>query len=454
MELIQPSILSGFMELSPEDQVLFNQMKAIVEKHFQAYGFWPLDTPAIEKTEVLFSKGGGETAKQVYRIERSDHSADQALRFDLTVPLARYVAQHSQELSFPFRRYQIAKVWRGERSQKGRYREFYQADIDIIGRDQLALLNDAEIPSVIDHIFQDLGLEGLVFHINHRALLNGFFQMIGVKDLEETLRAIDKLSKIGEAGVGDILRETGLSEEGITRIFDFIASCPSNEETLNKLHRLEAEKETNEAYRQGLSDLTRVYEAMQQFGIDPERIRIDLSITRGLDYYTGMVYETFIQGHESIGSVCSGGRYDDLASNFSKEKFPGIGISIGLTRLFYQLQAADLISWGQGDYLKALVIPMSEEEEPAAIKVVNQLRKVGLSSQLYSESGKMKKKFSYADRIQAAFVVIIGGEERAAGLVSLKNLKTGDQERLSLDEAIERIRQALSKEELIEKQAE
>ena len=437
MDIVQPSILSGFMELSPEDQVLFNKIKDIAIKNFRNYGFWPIDTPAIEKSEILFAKGGGETEKQVYRIEKGEHSQDQALRFDLTVPLARYVAQNAQDLAFPFRRYQVAKVWRGERSQKGRYREFYQADVDIIGRNSLSLLNDAEIPSVMDKIFKEIGVGKAVFHINNRKLLNAFFKDLGIKDSAQILRAIDKLAKIGEENVATILEDEGIDSEKIGRIFSFIKGGEDNSQTLVKL---ENEQGQSEEYKEALEDLKFVYKNMLAFGIDEDSIVIDLSITRGLDYYTGTVYETFLKGHESIGSICSGGRYDNLASNFSKESLPGVGLSIGLTRLFYQLRAADIIQPEKGDYIKALVIAMGEDDRQYAIEVVNRLRSEGLVCQLDSEGGKMKKKFSYADKLGAGYAIIIGESERITKQISIKDLLSGDQNSMSVEDAVKLIK--------------
>lgn len=439
-ELTNPSILPGFMELLPEEQVLFDQMKKTIEDQFILYGFWPLDTPAIEKMDILLAKGGGETSKQIYRIEKGDHSAEQALRFDLTVPLARYVAQYSQKLSFPFRRYQIAKVYRGERSQKGRYREFYQCDIDIVGKEQLSLINDAEIPAVIDQIFQKFALAQPIFHINHRGLLNGFFATLGIKDSTEVLRAIDKLAKIGKEEVRSLLLEAGLSSENTDKIFSFLEISGSNQKKLDQLNKMAQENSDYPEFLQGIEDLCAVYKNMSAFGISEERIEIDLSITRGLDYYTGMVYETFLKGYEEIGSICSGGRYDDLASNFTREKLPGVGLSIGLTRLFYQLSAAELIQPKKGDYLKALVIPMAEEDLSYAIDLVKRLRHEGLVSQLYAEKGKMKKKFSYADSIGARFAFILGENERTEKKVSLKDLSTGEQKTMPLEEAIDLIK--------------
>ncbi|MCI6660660.1 histidine--tRNA ligase [Peptoniphilaceae bacterium SGI.137] len=442
-QLVQPGILPGFMELLPEEQVLFNSIMDTIRRHFERYGFWPLDTPMIEKSEILFAKGGGETTKQIYRIVKGEHSQDQALRFDLTVPLARYVAQHASEISFPFRRYQIAKVFRGERNQKGRYREFYQADIDIIGRDSLSLLNDAEIPAVIYGIFQEIGVGSPILHINHRGLLNGFFHAIGLRDSEEALRSLDKLAKIGETGVKELLLHSGASDEQIRQIFDFLAPTNSNSETFALLENLEEglalSEEAGNLYKKGLAELHTVFDSMLQFGIPETAIQVDRSITRGLDYYTGMVYETFLEGYESIGSVCSGGRYDNLAENFTKEHLPGVGLSIGLTRLFYQLHSTGLITPHHGDYIDAIIIPMGEEDFDFAIQTVRMLREQNLRVQIYTEKGKMKKKFAYADSIGAGSVITIGESERKQGKISLKNLETGVQEILSVEEAVKRL---------------
>lgn len=440
-EIITPSILSGFMELLPDEQVLFDEIKAKIEAGFRRYGFWPIDTPAIEKCEILFAKGGGETSKQIYRIDKGESSQEQALRFDLTVPLARYVAQHASELSFPFRRYHIAKVYRGERSQKGRYREFYQCDIDIIGRESLALSNDAEIPAVIYSIFRDIGVGSIVFHINNRRLMNGFFRAVGITQSDAAFRAVDKLAKIGEDSVRRLLVEEGLDDAQIDALFEFIAPNGDNDAILSRLEGFaQAHAEADIAlFNEGLDELTRVYALMQRFGIPQAAIAIDLSITRGLDYYTGSVFETFLTGFEGIGSICSGGRYDDLATNFSKTGFPGIGLSIGLTRLFYQLSAAKVISPKKGDYVKACVLPMSDEDMDYAIDAVSALRDAGVISVIYMEPGKVKKKFAYADSIGAHFALIIGERERMAGMVSFKDLATGEQENLSLEDAIARL---------------
>lgn len=442
MNIIEPSVLSGFMELLPEDQVRFNQTKDRIEEVFRRFGFWPLDTPNIEKEEILTAKGGGETAKQIYRIDPAAHSTPQALRFDLTVPLARYVAEHNQDLAFPFRRYQISKVWRGERSQKGRYREFYQADIDIIGREKLSLLNDAEVPAVVDRVFQSICEAKAVFHINHRRLLNGFFSYLGIEDREETLRTIDKLDKIGEEEVRAILQDDlGLSDDQTDRLFDFLEIGGDNEEILAGLKEWADREDMPEEFKEGYHDLAYIYRKMLEFGIEPDRVVIDLHITRGLDYYTGIVYETFLEGYEEIGSVCSGGRYDNLAENFSKEHLPGVGISLGLTRLFYQLKQADLLKLGGGHYLQALVLSMGEDAIDPAIHTVQALREAGIVCQMYFESGKMRKKFSYADKSDVRYTVIIGDREIEEGVLSVKNMETGDQVTMSLEELIDQIKQ-------------
>lgn len=434
MSIVNPSILPGFIELLPEEQKLFDSMKNTIEKNFIKYGFVNLDTPVIEKQEILLSKGGGETSKQIYRIDKE--STPQALRFDLTVSLARYVAMHAHELTFPFRRYQIGKVYRGERNQKGRFREFYQCDIDIIGNEKLSLMNDAEIPAIIYNIFNDIGFSEITFHINNRKLLNGFFESIGIENYEICLRAIDKILKIGKDNVANELLKEGIKEDQIEQIFNFIEPL-SNVEILK---RLEATRRESLIFREGIKELKDVYDYMQKFGIKEENIKIDLSITRGLDYYTGTVFETFLNGYESIGSVCSGGRYEDLASNFTKQKFPGIGLSIGLSRLFYQLNEAGLLGKQISDVKNnVVVIPMSDEEHDFAIEVVGELRKSNIPSLVYFEGGKMKKKFQYADKSNCKFVVIVGEEEKRERKVSVKNLETGNQETVKIEQLLDYI---------------
>ncbi|WP_353092529.1 histidine--tRNA ligase [Tissierella praeacuta] len=428
--IVKPSILPGFMELTPTDQILFNKMLDTIRKNYEKFGFLPVDTPVIEKTEVLLAKGGGETEKQIYRFEKG--STDMSLRFDLTVPLARYVAQHYSELSFPFRRYQIGKVYRGERNQKGRFREFYQCDIDIIGNGTIDIINDAEIPSVIYSTFKELGFEEFTIKINNRKILNGFFQNIDIEDPASVLRAVDKLDKIGIEGVEKELGELGISTDIVDKIKDFISIKGSNQEILSRLRELEID---NEVFIEGLEELATVIKYVGLFGVPEDNYAIDLTIARGLDYYTGTVYETFLDNYLSIGSVCSGGRYDDLATHYTKQRLPGVGICIGLTRLFYQLMEANIIKSTDKSLTTALVIPMKGCMENG-VEIANELRKEGIYTQIYLESGKIGKIFNYADKLNIPYVIVIGQEEVENKAYSLRNMKTGEQESLSIEEII------------------
>lgn len=432
MDIVNPSILPGFMELLPDSQKLFDNLRNTIERNFKKYGFLNIDTPLIEKEEILLSKGGGETSKQIYRIDKQ--STKQALRFDLTVSLARYVSMHANDLNFPFRRYQIGKVYRGERNQKGRYREFYQCDIDIVGNQTLSLLNDAEIPSVIYNIFKELGFEDITFKINNRKLLQGYLEHIEINEFEEVLRTIDKIDKIGKEKIFDILVDIGISDINIKKILNFISSEKDN---LSQIIKLESFNIENDTFKNGIEELKYVYENMKNFGIPERNIKIDLSITRGLDYYTGMVYETFLNGYESIGSVCSGGRYENLANNFSKQKYPGVGLSIGLTRLFYQLNEIQLLENQKLNMLNTvLVIPMSEDVMKYSIDIVNLLRENNISSQVYLESGKVKKKFSYADNQNIKTAIIIGEDEKNNKKVSVRDFISGKQDLIDIDDLI------------------
>lgn len=427
--MIQPSILPGMMELIPEDQLLFNDVKNIIESTFQKYAFLPIDTPVMEKLEILLAKGGGETQKQIYRLEKGN--TEIGLRFDLTVPLARYVAQHFSDLNFPFRRYHIGKVYRGERNQKGRYREFYQCDIDIIGHEKLSIYNDAEIPSVMAEIFRKLQLD-FTFHYNNRKVMNGLFKSLDLDDFTAILRIIDKINKIGEEGVREELEKVDLDQNTIDKLLNFIHFKGSNEETIDFLKELEVQEEL---FREGLEELEFVYRQMLLFNIPSENIKIDLSITRGLDYYTGSVFETFLKGHEEIGSVCSGGRYDDLASNYTKQKLPGIGLSIGLTRLFYKLQEGKLLNIEKANPCDALIIPMKGYEKES-IDLLNKLRDHDKIVQIYLEGGKMKKQFAYADNLNVPFVIIIGEEEVKNESYSVKDMRSGEQSSKKIEEII------------------
>lgn len=432
--LVKPRTLSGFMELLPSDQILFNDMRDTIRKNFERYGFLPLDTPIIEREEILLAKGGGETEKQIYKFKKGD--TDLALRFDLTVPLAKYVAQHFSELTFPFRRYQIGKVYRGERSQKGRFREFYQCDIDIIGNQKLDIINDAEIPSIIYSTFKDLGFHDFTIKINNRKVLSGFFQWLGIDDTAQVLRSVDKLEKIGSQGVKEELKEIGLEADAINKIMEFIKINGSNEEVLGKLKEMEVD---NEIFNIGLEELFIVNKFVKSFGVPEDNYSIDLTIARGLDYYTGTVYETFLDNHPSLGSICSGGRYDDLAQHYTSQKLPGVGISIGLTRLFYQLREANIISPDHDTLTKALIIPMADCLEES-IEVAKYLRDKGIVTQVYFEKGKMGKKFSFADKLRIPYVLIVGPDEVEKEKVSFRNMETGDQELLSLEEVFNKLK--------------
>lgn len=420
MNIVKPQTIAGVMELLPEDQLAFDYIKNIIEETFLSYQFLPIDTPAIEKNDILFAKGGGETEKQIFGIDSS--KKDMSLRFDLTVPLARYVSEHFSDLNFPFKRYQIAKVYRGERNQKGRYKEFYQCDIDIIGNNSLSIHNDALLPKVIYEIFQKLDFNGIKFHINNRKLLNGFFESLEISDKEEVLRTIDKKAKIGEENTKELLVEI-CGEEKADKLMELINNKRENKELLTYLESLNL----NDNYKIGLNELKEVYDYMIKFGIDDDSIIIDLSITRGLDYYTSTVYETFLDGYESIGSVCSGGRYENLAGNFSKQNLPGVGLSIGLTRLFYQFQQLGLVEKYKNKFTDCLVIPMDEKLNFYAIDIANKLKEQGLKVDIYLEDGKFKKKINYADKIGVEKVLIIGQEEYENKMVSVKNMEDGKQ---------------------------
>ncbi|WP_296130036.1 histidine--tRNA ligase [uncultured Anaerococcus sp.] len=426
MNIVRPSTIAGVMELLPEDQLVFDKMKNIIEETYKKYQFLPIDTPVIEKNEILFAKGGGETEKQIYEI--ASDTRDMSLRFDLTVPLARYVAEHFSDLNFPFKRYHIGKVYRGERNQKGRYREFYQCDIDIIGHNKLAIENDAIPPRVIYEIFEKLDTPDVSFRINNRKLLNGFFESLGIDNTTEVLRLIDKKDKIGLENMKEDLIKI-LDSERAEKIVSFIEAGNSNQETLDKFAGLVE----NDLYEEGLKELNTVYKYMIKLGIPDANIKLDPSITRGLDYYTGTVYETFINGYEKIGSVSSGGRYEKLADNFTKQALPGVGMSIGLTRLFYQLKEIGLVDKKEENLTEILIIPMSEEENFYAIDILNILHDKGKSADIYLEGGKLKKKFSYADKIGVKYAYIIGGEERENKTITVRNMKTGEQENIEFD---------------------
>lgn len=434
MTIVKPSTLPGFMELLPKDQILFNEMKDIIRKNFEKHGFLPIDTPVIEKSEVLLAKGGGETEKQIYRFSKGD--TDMSLRFDLTVPLARYTVEHMNDLSFPFKRYQIGKVYRGEKAQKGRFREFYQCDIDTIGMGELSLVNDAEFPVVIFHTFKDLGFTDFTIHLNNRKILKGFFASLGIEDSMNVLRTVDKLDKIGEESVLKELGENGIGRDSGEKILEFIKIKGTVDEILEQLRELKIE---DEIFQEGLDELTQVIAYMRDFGIDEDCFDIDLKIARGLDYYTGTVYETTLDNYPKIGSVCSGGRYEDLASYYTDKTLPGVGISIGLSRLFYQLNEAKIISSEEKSLVDLLIIPMDDCIHDG-IKLLSELREKGVRVSVYTEFAKLKKKFKYADQTKVDYVIVLGEEEIKTRKYSLKDMKTGDQVDVTFDELVERFK--------------
>ena len=440
MERIKARTLSGFMELLPADQAKMERFMEVLRKTYSLYGFTALDTPVIEAAEVLLAKGGGETEKQIYRFTKGD--SDLALRFDLTVPLAKYVAINYANLSFPFRRYQIGKVYRGERAQRGRFREFYQCDIDVIGDGKLDILNEAEIPAIIYRVFRGFGLERFQIRVNNRKVLNGFYAMLELSEKSgDIMRTVDKLDKIGADKVRTILMDDcGLTDTQADEILKFIAITGTNAEVIAAL---EGYTGRNEIFDLGLSELKAVTANLAAFGVPEANFAVDLTIARGLDYYTGTVYETTLLDHPEIGSVCSGGRYDNLAGYYTERQLPGVGISIGLTRLFYVLDEQNLLNPELPSApADALVLPMTADPAPA-IALAQQLRAAGLRVQLYGEQKKFKQKMAYCDKLGVPFAVLLGEDEMAANMCSVKNMQTGQQVTLSVEDAAALIRNTL-----------
>ena len=431
---VKPKTLPGFMELLPKEQILFNKMKEKIQKSYEKYGFLPLDTPVIEDAKVLLAKAGGETEKQIYRFEKGDN--DLALRFDLTVPLAKYVTEYYDKLSFPFKRYQIGKVYRGEKAQRGRYREFYQCDVDIIGDGKLSILNDAEIPSIIYNTFKSLGFDEFTICINNRKILNGLFSNFNLEnESTEILRTIDKIDKIGADEVRkELLKD--IESQKVEAIMKFIAIDGTNNEKLQALEEMNIQDET---FVEGVSQLKQVLKFIKMFGVPEEFIKLDLTIARGLDYYTGTVYETFLNNYRNLGSVCSGGRYDNLTEYYTDRKMPGVGISIGLSRLFFQLVDNNIISAENESISDVLIVSMTDDYDICA-KVATKLRENGLNAQINIEDQKLGKKFKYANNLGVRYVITIGEDEIKNNVVALKNMVTGNQETVGVDEAIEIIK--------------
>ena len=436
MSKMKPRTLSGFMELLPRRQLQFDRIRDILAQVYQLYGFTPLDTPVIESAEVLLAKGGGETEKQIYRFTKGD--SDLALRFDLTVPLAKYAALHYNELAFPFRRYQIGKVYRGERAQRGRFREFYQADIDIVGDGKLDILNEAEIPSVIYRAFTSLGLQRFKIRINNRKVLSGLFDLMGLGEKSgDVMRTVDKLEKIGPEKTAELLEQLGMAQSDAQALLALLRA----EDPMAALAPYQGK---NPLLDQGIEELAAVSRYLEGFGVPASHFKIDLTIARGLDYYTGTVYETVMLDHPEIGSICSGGRYDNLAEYYTDKQLPGVGISIGLTRLFYVLEEQGLLNDQPAPApADALLLPMTEDFGQA-VALATRLRQQGLRVQLYTEQKKFKAKMAYADKLGVPYVLFLGEDEIAAGTVSIKEMQSGQQQAVPLDQAADFIRQGLA----------
>lgn len=434
-EKVKPKTLPGFMELLPKEQILFNKIKDTIQRTYEKYGFLPLDTPIIEDANVLLAKAGGETEKQIYRFNKGEN--DLALRFDLTVPLAKYVTEYYDKIGFPFKRYQIGKVYRGEKPQRGRYREFYQCDIDIIGDGNLSIVNDAELPLVIYDIFSELKFGDFTICINNRKLLNGLFSSLNLQEKNaEILRIIDKIEKIGESSVKRELLEFA-SEEQINKIIEFIKIDGNNEEKIEKLENLGI---SDDIFNEGLNELKELIRYIRLFGMPDKNYKIDLTIARGLDYYTGTVFETFLNKYKNLGSICSGGRYDDLASYYTDKKMPGVGISIGLSRLFFQLIDSDIVSAENESITDVLVISMTEDYDKC-IEISSKLRENDINTLLNIENQKLGKKFKYADKLNIKYVIVIGEDEIKNNVVSLKNMVSGEQQTIDLENAIKIIKE-------------
>ena len=436
MNKIQPKTLSGFMELLPNEQVLFNQMVDKIRGSYEKFGFLPIDTPVIEASEVLLAKAGGETEKQLYTFTKGDSNL--TLRFDLTVPLAKYVAEYYNQITFPFRRYQIGKVYRGERAQRGRFREFYQCDIDIIGDGELNIINDAEIPAIMYETFKNLGLENFSIHINNRKILNGLFEAANVKEKSvDIMRTIDKIEKIGKDTVIAIFKDDyNMQEDSINTIVNFIEISGTTDEKIEKLEKLGI---NNELYVKGVEELKEVVKHIRLFNVPDEAFEIDLSIARGLDYYTGTVYETFLNDYKSIGSICSGGRYNDLAGYYTEKQLPGVGMSIGLTRLFFILNDIGLIKTEKKSISDVLVVSMVEDLSKS-IEIANNLRNAGINTEIYFDNKKIKAKFKYADKLNIPYVIVIGEDEIKSGMYTIKNMQEGTQEQMTIEDIIEKLK--------------
>ena len=426
--LVKPSILPGTMELLPHEQLIFNKMKDIIRETYELFSFLSIDTPALEKTEILLAKGGGETEKQIYNIANT--STDTSLRFDLTVPLARYVSMHEHELKFPFKRYQIAKVYRGERNQKGRYREFYQCDCDIIGDEKLSKFYDAELVKIISIIFKKFGFDRFTIMINNRNIMNGFLKSQGVEDTVEAVRALDKYDKIGRESLEELLLNQGIKADAVKEIIALIEFEGSNEETINYLEGLGID---NETFLKGLAEMKEVLENIKLFNVDESNYKFTLKLQRGLDYYTSTVIETVLDDYKELGSVAGGGSYENLTQFYSKRELPGVGISIGLTRLFFQLSEKNILPKFDSEEKSFLVAPL-DIDMSYAISVLNELHSLGVNSEVLYSKMKMKKIFDFAESYSFDYIIFLGQDELDNKKLSLRDLKSKENLTLSIDE--------------------
>lgn len=425
--IVEPRTLPGFMELLPHEQIQFNHIRDVIRHSYEKFGFLPIDTPIIESSEVLLAKAGGETEKQIYRFNKGE--TDLSLRFDLTVPLAKYVAKNYNDITFPFRRYQIGKVYRGEKVQRGRYREFYQCDIDVIGDGELSIVNDAEVPSIIYNIFSELNFGKFTIRMNNRKILTGFFNALNLTEkIVDVLRIIDKIDKVGKDVVREMLVDIAVAGDVADKIIEFVTT---KENVIEYLKGLNIQ---DEVFNLGVDELEKVLSYIESFGVPKEYYMVDLSIARGLDYYTGMVYETILDERPEIGSVCSGGRYDNLAEFYTNKKLPGVGISIGLTRLFYVLNEYNLMNSNEKKSISEVVVVPMLEDLSYPIEVATALRRKGIKAEIYFENKNMKKKMNYANKLNVPYVIIIGEDELNTKTVTLKNMTTGEQKNITVDD--------------------
>ncbi|HVJ39251.1 MAG TPA: histidine--tRNA ligase [Stenotrophomonas sp.] len=443
--MIKPRTPPGIMELLPREQIAFQRMLDVIRRNYERFGFLPVETPVFELSDVLLTKSGGETERQVYFVQSTGALANAAasgeeglpelaLRFDLTVPLARYVAEHEHELAFPFRRYQMQRVYRGERAQRGRFREFYQCDIDVIGKDVLSIRYDAEVLAVIHAVFSELEIGEFAIQLNNRKLMRGFFETLGVAEGERqlaVLREVDKLDKRGPDYVRETLtgEEFGIAAAEVEKILAFVSyRSSSHADAWAKLDELAALAPVGEsALLQGVVELRDVLALVKALGVPESAYCLNFSIARGLDYYTGTVYETLLKDHPQIGSICSGGRYENLASHYTKSRLPGVGISIGLTRLFWQLREAGLIAGIETSSVQAMVALMDEQQLDDSLDIARRLRAAGINTEVQMEPKKIGKQFQYASKAGIRFVVLAGDDERARGVVAVKDLMREQQ---------------------------